>query len=525
MNESILFFDGKLKHIERLQSYLFEEGINPLFASTSREAIDKIERFSPALIMINCHDMLLNEQDMDSILNIQKAASETPVIFIANGEADQLRTKQPYAEIINETDDQESFIQSIERVVQWNFNIQRPEHNIHILIAEDDIVIRKTVERLLTKQGYQRLRLATDGEEAWEFICDSEPGLIILDYMMPRATGFDVLQRIRSNYHYDHIPVIFLTAINDKERLIEALDAGATDYITKPFDQSELLARVNTHARNYYLQKQVLKINEHLGRINKELSTKNAQIEADLRSARKIQEALLPKESMTTDVMDIRFLYKPSHSVGGDFLNFVQLDATHTAFYIADVSGHGVTSAMITVFVREQIANIIRKYAKHPLTAGEVLCQLNLNYNEEIYFLDNGVYLTIFFGIINTEMLELNYSSAGHHAFPIICSKDGTTSEIKDTEIAIGFLDEYDFSDRTMQLSSGDRILLHTDGIMEMRNQNDEFFGLERLKQHLHENHTESAEKIMNSLVEISTEFSNQDEQPDDIALLLVDIK
>ncbi len=241
--------------------------------------------------------------------------------------------------------------------------------------------------------------------------------------------------------------------------------------------------------------------------------------------ARKIQEALLPKETIDSDQLDIHFLYKPSHAVGGDFLNFDQLDNSNLAFYIADVSGHGVTSAMITVFVREQIVNIVKKLKGSRRTAASILEKLNQNYNEEIYFLDNGVYLTIFFGILNMETRELNYASAGHHAFPIVYSADGSTSEISDTEIAIGFMDEYTFTEKYLTLQSKDRLLLHTDGIMEIRNENDEFFGIERIKQFLADNNSKDASRLLEELVEASSEFGNEDEQSDDIALMLFDFE
>ncbi len=524
MNQSVLFFDGQLKHLEAIQAYLHQEDIQPLFATTSQEAVVKIQQHRPSLIFINCKDPLLNGTNLHEVLALKQAASEIPAIFIADHEAAPIQNLEAYADVIMADDDPARFMKTLTRIVQKYLLVSQPEHHIHILIAEDDLIIRKTVERLLHKNGYTNLRFAVDGRQAWEMINQSAPELIILDYMMPHATGFEVLQRIRADYRFDHIPVIFLTALSDKERLIEALDAGATDYITKPFDQSELLARVQTHARNFFLQQQILKINEHLGQVNKELSVKNLQIEGDLRSARKIQEALLPKEHLVRDDVSIHFFYQPSHSVGGDFLNYVLLDDSHIAFYIADVSGHGVTSAMITVFVREQIANILRKKQTSEMSAATILEELNKNYNEEIYFLDNGVYLTIFFGILHIPTRQLNYASAGHHAFPIVCSANGTVHTIDKTEIAIGFVDDYTYSDQQLTLQKNDRLVLHTDGVMEMRNSGDEFFGLERISKLVAEHPGTDPCKLLELIVKAGNEFSHEKEQSDDIALMVLDI-
>jgi phosphoserine phosphatase RsbU/P len=523
-NNYILIIDSKGNNTDVIHSFLVSEGFQPIIAQTSSEAVKKAHEFSPQMIILYCDDPELNGLEVKKILEIEDDFSNVPVVFLCDQLKNGLNQYHGSKDIINLQNSPSKLIYDLQQIIRQYFPVANAEKQINILAAEDDIVIRRTLEALLQKNGYHNLRLATNGQEALELFQQNPPELLILDYLMPYLNGFDVLKEIRLKREFDYVPIIFLTAVDDKVKLIEALNAGATDYMTKPFDQAELLARVSTHARNYYLQKQLLEINKHLAKINKEISTKNIQIETDLRSAYKIQESLLPKEELTTDKMTINYFYRPCQSVGGDFLNYFQLDHNHIGFYIADVSGHGVTSAMITVFVREQIRNIVKKYEYYHYTPAQILKQLSKIYNEEIYFLENGVYFTIFFGIYNIQTQNLDYASAGHHALPVIISKDNAIVELKEIDLAIGFVDNFQYRDHNIKLKSQDRILLHTDGIIEISNKKGEFFGMERIKNFLLSNQNILGHNLLVKLVNESERFLGNYDQKDDIALMLITI-
>ena len=133
-----------------------------------------------------------------------------------------------------------------------------------ILIADDSIVSRHLLEATLRKWGYE-VMVACDGAEALQVLeREDAPALIILDWMMPGMTGLEVCQRIRQRGSEPYTYILLLTSKSQKEDLIEGMDAGADDYITKPFDQSELQVRLRAGTRLVDLQAQLLSAREAL---------------------------------------------------------------------------------------------------------------------------------------------------------------------------------------------------------------------------------------------------------------------
>lgn len=117
-----------------------------------------------------------------------------------------------------------------------------------ILIVDDEPTMRRLLEHLLSQQGYT-LFLAKDGEEAIKLARSESPDLILLDVRMPRMDGFEAARRIREDKSFASVPILFLTAHQDSEDKREGFNVGADDFIVKPFDSDELVARVASHLR------------------------------------------------------------------------------------------------------------------------------------------------------------------------------------------------------------------------------------------------------------------------------------
>lgn len=136
---------------------------------------------------------------------------------------------------------------------------------MRIFVAEDNLITRKLIEHLLNAWGHEVV-LALSGKEAWEKLqSENMPKLIILDWMMPEMTGIEVCRKLRTIETEIPPYVIILTARGSKEDLVEGLDAGADDYITKPFDNNELRARINVGCRVIALQKALLEREKYKG--------------------------------------------------------------------------------------------------------------------------------------------------------------------------------------------------------------------------------------------------------------------
>jgi sigma-B regulation protein RsbU (phosphoserine phosphatase) len=139
-----------------------------------------------------------------------------------------------------------------------------------ILIAEDDMVSRKMLERILTSDGHA-VTAVEDGVKALAAMGKESPDMLITDWMMPDVDGLELSWRVRALDLPNYVYIILLTALTDRERIIEGLDAGADDYITKPYDRTELLARIKAGRR-------VIQLEKSLRQRNQELSQALAQV-------------------------------------------------------------------------------------------------------------------------------------------------------------------------------------------------------------------------------------------------------
>lgn len=125
--------------------------------------------------------------------------------------------------------------------------------NQRILIVDDTVKNLQVLGTILEKEGYQ-INVAQNGTQALEITSKVQPDLILLDVMMPDLDGFEVCKRLKADESVAHIPVVFLTARTETEDLVKGFEQGAVDYVTKPFNATELLVRVRTHLSIHYLQ-------------------------------------------------------------------------------------------------------------------------------------------------------------------------------------------------------------------------------------------------------------------------------
>ena len=144
-------------------------------------------------------------------------------------------------------------------------------NNKPLLLVVDDIPDNLKLLRGLLAKSY-RLTFATSGAEALERVKSAQPNLILLDLMMPEMDGIEVCQRLKSSYETANIPIIFLTANHEVTQLVEAFEAGAADYVTKPFQTPELLARIKTHLQLIQLQEELRETVKQLEAANQELT-------------------------------------------------------------------------------------------------------------------------------------------------------------------------------------------------------------------------------------------------------------
>lgn len=158
-----------------------------------------------------------------------------------------------------------------------------PPTEQNILVVDDTPANLRLLTRILAGSHY-KVRPVTDGEQALTAAQSLLPDLILLDIMMPGMTGYEVCRRFKENELTRDIPIIFISALNETIDKLQAFKVGGVDYITKPFQPEEVLARVQTHLTLRGLQNRLTQVNQMLSRQNQELQTRNAELQEALQT-------------------------------------------------------------------------------------------------------------------------------------------------------------------------------------------------------------------------------------------------
>jgi sigma-B regulation protein RsbU (phosphoserine phosphatase) len=337
-----------------------------------------------------------------------------------------------------------------------------------ILIIDDDPTIRLTLQKFLKSQGYE-VALAKDGEEGLAKAKELHPSLIICDWMMPIMDGLEVCHRIKSNVELASIYLILLTARDQEGDLVRGLEMGADDFLSKPPRINELRARVRAGLRLY--------------QATQELQRQKQVIEQELFQASQYVRSLLP-EPIEGDI-SIQSSFLPSTQLGGDSFDYFWLDSDHLAFYLLDVSGHGVGSALLSV----SVLNLMRtRSLRHSRTAqnttnfyspSEVLCDLNNTFQMSVH---NDMYFTIWYGVYDKQTHQLVYSSAGHPPSVLISNEAIPKIKLlKTSGLPIGMMPDISYQEQACDIDTNSRLYLFSDGVYEVPQEDETIWGFNAL--------------------------------------------
>ena len=399
---------------------------------------------------------------------------------------------------------------------------------MRILVADDDQDIQKLLARMLQSWKHDVVT-ANNGREALS-ILEREPiSFVISDWMMPEMDGLELCQHIRSTEFGRYIYVILLTARDAKNDLIHGMEAGADDFVVKPWNKGELNVRIRAGERILMLEKDLEDRNQRLRITNSQLTKAYDQINKDLEAGAEMQRSLLPPTDFKLPGFDISWIFCPSRHVAGDIFNLFQLDERHIGFYLLDVAGHGVPSAMLSVTLSRILSPIPESPLKYRMPdrphygisePARVLSDLNERFqvNEETM-----QYFTMVYGIINTERHCLTLAPAGHPP-PIHISSAGEITLLGAGSFPVGLLPEADYEMEEAKFHPGDRLYLYSDGITECFNPEMEAYSQERLLERLEEWRDLPLQDMMDRLEGDLRAWREDDEFSDDLTLLVIEM-
>ena len=379
--------------------------------------------------------------------------------------------------------------------------------NSKILIVDDIPQNVRLLEKNLKSEGYKVIS-AYSGQEALDKIDSEHPDLVLLDLMMPVMDGHEVCRRIRENKKNYWIPIIMITAYESGiEKKLESLNAGADDFIKKPFDRYELIARVKSLLRIKQLQD--------------ELTDTNNRMNEELILAREVQMALLPQKYPDIPGLEFAHKYVPTLAIGGDFFDIQELSPTLIQVFICDVMGHGPQAAMITGIVKV-LLNQLGSQSSGP---DELLSKMNERFQTLMASSGLPIFITAFSMTINVLNGLIKYSNAGH-PIPFIIKNNSPRIERMENDPgpALGIIPSAKYSNSEIQLGNGDMVFLFTDGLIELKNKDRVEFGKEEMQKailsNMHLSPNNFVETIFYAAEAFSDGFSNGIYNEDDITLL-----
>jgi len=320
----------------------------------------------------------------------------------------------------------------------------------------------------------------------------------------------NVWRKVKKDPSFETTHFILLTAKDRKEDKVSALDTGADEYLVKPCDPQELMARVRAAERMVTLQR-------HLEAKNQELKKAMERIDSELDTLAQIQLSLLPQQLPSFPNYEFDAYYRPSTECSGDYYDVFKLSENRFGVVIADVSGHG-TPAMVAMALARSLFHLFATTFSSP---AELLAKIN---RELFSLLPTTQYLTAFYAVCDLRTGTIEYSSAGHNPPLLVDRRKGMTRYLDHCE---GFplkliSPEAQYENFAFRLEPGQSLLLYTDGIPEGSNEQLEFFDAERLSESALACDEDSPEGIVQCVIRDLLAFTGPVPWNDDVTMLLI---
>jgi sigma-B regulation protein RsbU (phosphoserine phosphatase) len=369
------------------------------------------------------------------------------------------------------------------------------------LIADDQPDVLEALRLLLKGEGYQTEEV-TSPTDVLEALKSHDFDLLLMDLNYARDTtsgqeGLDLLSRVQAVD--STLPIVVMTAWGSVELAVEAMRRGVRDFVLKPWENNRLLA--------------ILRTQIEMGHTLRKTQLLKTEQERELVEARSIQRRLLPNEIPQIEDYKISAAWRPARTVSGDYFDVLKFNDHKAALCIADVSGKGMPAALLM----SNVQAAVKAFASETISPSELCAKVNHVVSSST---GEDKFITFFYCVVDAEQKKLVYTNAGHNA-AMLFRRDGSLIRLEPGGAVLGPFPNWNYTNEEIDLEHGDRLLLFTDGVTELRNSAGEEFGEERLIELLTENRDLDAEALRDRIVEAVMSFSGGEFQDDATLLVL----
>ncbi len=369
-----------------------------------------------------------------------------------------------------------------------------------ILLVDDNPTNLQVLFQTLEGIGC-KLLIAKNGTGALTIAGKAMPDLILLDIMMPDVDGYEVCRQLKSDSATADIPIIFLSALGETEDKVKGLQLGAVDYITKPFQPDEVIARVNTHLT--------------IHRLKREVEKQKNQLEHELQVVSEVQRKLLPKKLPEIPDFKLAAYYETSRYAGGDYYDIIELPENRWGILIADAEGHSAPAAVLMAMT----CALFRAYPDAPDDPAVVLRYLN----EHLCKVAEPSFMTALFAVYHASRKTMQIARAGQPLPMVYRASENKAFELDCPGVYPLGIEPYEIEIPTTEvaLSPGDRFLIYTDGLSERFDPAGNSYGEERLLKPLAVDNPAGPQDVVAAIMADVDRFAEDHPADDDQALLL----
>lgn len=391
-----------------------------------------------------------------------------------------------------------------------------PDVSRKLLVIDDDTIVRESIAAYLEDSGFE-VHEAGEGYCGLENFHQNLPELVICDLKMP---GLDGLQVLKAIHEYSReIPVIVISGAGVMSDVVEALRLGASDYLIKPVVDMEVLVHsVKKSLERVDLLKQNRRYREELENANRDLKEHVRVLERDQKAGRKVQTNLLPPTPLTFGGYTVAHHIVPSLYLSGDFIDYTYLSNRFLPFYLSDVSGHGASSAFVTIWLKHLVTHMVRDEFlfcdETSFNDGPNMLLKALN--TELRETNLNSHLTCFTGVIDTETNIMRYAVGGHLPMPVFMAQGHAPVYLPGKGKPVGIFADAQWDVYELELPPRFSLIGFSDGVLEILPPSD----LSEKEEYL----LELLSKEEGSLKSVCSALalSGLKEAPDDIAILTV---
>ena len=334
----------------------------------------------------------------------------------------------------------------------------------------------------------------------------------------------DYLSALCQSYHDKAL--IILTDNHDQAAHLSVRRRGAQDclHIDELNSPHYLAHSIHFAIERKQQESEQQQLNHRLQKCQADLAKHDERYQRDLAAARLVQDGLLPHDLDLPTAIKSAWEFKACPELAGDLFHIISLSEQQVAFYVLDVSGHGLASALLGMQVHHAIMEnnqaLLRDGPETLRPCNDVLTELNQMFQMKKPML---LYFTMLYGVIDLEQNHMHYASAGHPS-PIIHKAEGHNVIPECTGVPIGMMPQSNYDVNQIPLEHGDRVFIYSDGIYECTNQYSEAYGRKRLVEHIQQYHHEELGMCLSHIMQAVQSWSDTQEQTDDFAICALEL-